>query len=105
MTLNRYIFEGIVSDLEGGAEIGVFAPSYKSAVFFMSDIMQYTDERYTKLRLFAGEILHDSGGRARVFFHDDQARGYQFDTVVVPYGLGIELRLLRLGQEVEVIEY
>lgn len=103
--LNRYIFEGIISDLERGAEIGVFTSSYPAAVNMMCDIMDYTDESYTKLRLFAGEILHDSGGRARIFLQDNQARGYRFDTVVVPYGSAIELRLLQLGQEVEVIEY
>lgn len=103
--LNRYILEGIASDLEGGAEIGAFAPSYQAAILMMYDIMQYTDESYTKLRLSAGEILHDSGGRARIFFQEDQARGYSFDTVVVPYGSAIELRLLPLSQRVEIIEY
>lgn len=103
--LNRYIFEGIVSDLEGGAEIGVFALSYPKAVSIMYDIVQYMDESYTEMRISAGEILHASGGRASIFFQDIQALGYRFDTVIVPYGTAIDLRLLRLGQEVEVIEY
>ena len=103
--LNRYILEGIASDLEGGAEIGVFTSSYPAAVNMMCDIMHYTDESYTKLRLFMGEIVHDSGGRARFYFKDVQARGCRFDTVLVPYGSAIESRLLRLGQEVAVIEY
>lgn len=105
MTLNRYIFEGIVSDLEGGAEIGVFVSSYPKAVSIMYDIMQYTDESYTEKRISAGEIRHASGGRAKIFFQDAQARGYRFDTVLVPYGSGIGVRLLQLGQRVEVIEY
>lgn len=102
--MNRYFLEGIASDLASGAEIGVVTSGYQAAIIIMNDIMQYTDENYTQMRMSTGEIVHESGGKVRVFYQYQQARGHRFDTVVVPYFSSSEF-ISYIDPRAEIIGY
>lgn len=102
--VNRYILEGIASDLEGGARIGVYVAGYQTAINLSYQIFEYSDEYYTRLLLSRGTMVHDSGGE--VFFITDgrQAQGRTFDVLVVPHDSASEFPL-QLDPRVELIEY
>lgn len=105
--MNRYILEGIASDLESGAEIAVFVPRYGTVFSTLHQITEYTDETYTQVRETSRQIIHvihESGGRVTVFTDSLQARGITFDVVVVPHGSASEFPFF-LDPRVEIIEY
>lgn len=102
--LSRYVLEGIASDLEGGAEIAVFVPQYQSVINVIHQVTEYTDDAYTQVKLPTGEILHESGGRIRLYWDYLRARGASFDVIVIPHGSASDF-LYRLDPRVEIIEY
>lgn len=102
--MNRYILEGIASDLEGGAEIAVFVPQYQSVVNVIHQITDYTDDAYTQVKLSTGEIHHESGGRVRLYWDYLQAQGVRFDVIVIPPESAFDFPY-RLDPRAEIIEY
>lgn len=102
--MSRYILEGIASDLEGGARIGVFIRSYNTVANVIHQITEYTDEQYTRVEFARRRILHDSGGVVHVFEDTLSARGFEFDVLVVPHGSAIDFPI-RFDPRTELIEY
>ena len=101
---NRYVLQGIAADLEGGADIAVFIPRYASVASMLHQITEYTDETYTQVLATSRQILHESGGIVTVLADSLQARGMDFDVIVVPYGSASEFPFF-LTPRVEIIEY
>lgn len=101
---NRYVLEGIASDLAGGANIAVFTPRYASVASMLHQITEYTDETYTQVLATSRQILHESGGIVTVLSDSLQARGMDFDVIVVPHGSASEFPFF-LTPRVEIIEY
>lgn len=101
---NRYVLEGIASDLEGGADIAVFIARYNTVANMIHLITEYTDETYTQVLATSRQILHESGGRVTVFTDALQARGITCDVIVLPHGSAIDFPL-RFDPRVEIIEY
>lgn len=100
---NRYILEGISSDLSGGADIAVFISPYNTVANTLHQISRYTDEAHTKVRMTERTIQYDSG-RVTVYTDALQARGEEFDVAIVPHGSAIEFPFF-LDPRLEIIEY
>ncbi len=104
--MNRYILEGIASDLASGADIVVIVPRYTTVPNIFHQIMEYADEEYTQARISQESIFHESGGRVTAV-HSRDPRGLQSrhpSVIVAPYGAEFDFRRQRL-LGVEIIEY
>lgn len=102
--MSRYVFEGIASDLEGGAHIGVLVARYNTPANVLHQITQYTDEAFTQVRISDQAIYHESGGSVNAFTDPLQVRGTEFDVWVIPHGSASDFPF-RLDPRVEIIEY
>lgn len=102
--MNRYIAEGIASDLEGGSRIGVLVSKYDTVQNVLYQISEYTDDQFTRIESAYRRIRHESGGVVHVFPDTLSARGIYLDVLVIPHGSSSAFPL-RLDPRTELIEY
>lgn len=102
--MNRYVAEGIVSDLEGGSRIGVLVSKYDTVQNVLYQITEYTDEEFIRVEFAYRRIRHESGGVVHVFPDTMSARGLSLDVLVIPHGSASEFPL-QLDPRTELIEY
>lgn len=104
--MNRYIAEGISSDIASGSNIALFVYPYNTIVNVLHQVTEYTDEEYTQVRMAERSIYHESGGRVTAYSTMDalKVRGIHYDVWVIPHGSAFDFPF-RFDPRAEIIEY
>lgn len=104
--MNRYVAEGVASDLESGSNIALFVYPYNTVANVLHQVTEYTDEEYTQVRMGERSIYHESGGKVTAYSPEDalRVRGIPFDTWVIPHGSAFDFPS-RFDPRTEIIEY
>ena len=106
--MNRYVTNGVISDLRAGKSISLFLPPYDTVQSVVSQLKeQFGPDDNITWSISGADFLHGSGGQLRIITPSnlDAALGLATpDVMIFPHGLATEYPF-RLDPRVELIEY